>query len=59
MIRHLLGVCPNCGSAVPECHLLIEYETCKDPAVFAECPDCGDVVHPEGPPPDHKRVTRS
>lgn len=41
-----LGTCPDCGAAIPRHRLLIEYETSDGPARFAECPDCGGVVHP-------------
>jgi hypothetical protein len=45
--RHVLGLCPGCGSAIPGRRLLIEYETSDGrPAMYAECPDCRDVVHP-------------
>lgn len=43
-----LGHCPNCGDAIPRFNKLIEYETEKGwTAMFAECPDCEDIVHPE------------
>ncbi len=46
--RRVLGHCPDCGSAIPAGRALIEYETATGrPAVYAECPDCRDVVHPE------------
>ena len=35
-----------CGSGIPEAAVLIEYESRGDSAVYAECPDCFEVVHP-------------
>ncbi|MDY6819911.1 MAG: hypothetical protein SVG88_14720 [Halobacteriales archaeon] len=43
----MLGRCPDCQTSIPEARLLIEYETADGTAVYAECPDCRDVVHPE------------
>jgi hypothetical protein len=43
-----LGRCPDCGEAIPETWLLVEYE--KDDGtqgIWAECPECDDVVAPE------------
>jgi hypothetical protein len=44
-----LGRCPSCDTIIPRLCLLIEYET-EDgwPTMFAECPGCGEVVHPQG-----------
>ena len=43
-----LGRCPNCSETIPRNNKLIEYETANGwTAMFAECPDCNDVVHPE------------
>lgn len=43
-----LGKCPNCGEMIPSANLLIRYETDDGwPKLFAECPTCGDPVHPE------------
>jgi endogenous inhibitor of DNA gyrase (YacG/DUF329 family) len=43
----MLGACPNCGTPVPRPWLLIEYERSDGgTGVYAECPDCGDVVRP-------------
>ncbi|WP_459193238.1 DUF7837 family putative zinc-binding protein [Halosimplex sp. J119] len=42
-----LGVCPVCGEEVLSRHVLISYETeSGETDVWAECPDCHDVVHP-------------
>lgn len=41
-----LGRCPRCGEALATSQLLIRYETDDGDAVFAECPDCEDPVHP-------------
>ena len=46
MQRSTLGCCPECEEPIPARRLLIEYETDEGPDAFAECPDCGDVVHP-------------
>lgn len=43
----VLGQCPTCDAAIPRGQLLLEYETDRGwPEMFAECQDCGDVVHP-------------
>ena len=45
--RHVPGQCPDCGSAIPTRRVLIEYETADGrPAMYAECPDCREIVHP-------------
>lgn len=42
-----LGRCPLCETVIPSANKLIEYETSDGwTKMFAECPDCGDVVHP-------------
>lgn len=42
-----LGQCPICGEAIPRGNKLIEYETAEGwTAMFAECRNCTDVVHP-------------
>jgi uncharacterized protein with PIN domain len=40
------GRCPACEERIPEEAVLIEYETDEDRRRFAECPGCGEVVHP-------------
>lgn len=45
--RSPLGACPTCKADIPSGQLLIEYETADDTAVYAECPNCGDVVTPQ------------
>ncbi|UIP01331.1 hypothetical protein Hbl1158_15575 (plasmid) [Halobaculum sp. CBA1158] len=41
-----LGACPSCGTRIPTyCHL-ISYRQRGWPTMFAECDDCGAVVHP-------------
>lgn len=43
-----LGCCPHCGERIPTAWLLVEYT--KDngqTGIWAECPDCADVVAPE------------
>lgn len=43
-----LGVCPECDGEIPGWKLLIRYEREAGwPAMWAECPECGEVVHPE------------
>lgn len=43
------GECPNCDAAIPSAYVLIRYETSDGwPRLFAECPACKDVVHPQG-----------
>jgi carbonic anhydrase len=42
-----LGTCPLCNASIPEVRVLIEYETADGPDVWAECPSCLEVVHPE------------
>jgi len=42
-----LGGCPFCGADVMSTDVLIEYEVDDQPEVFAECPQCRDVVKPE------------
>lgn len=43
-----LGLCPDCGTEIATYNVLIEYETDDgQPALWAECPECREVVHPE------------
>ncbi|MCD2199568.1 hypothetical protein LPA44_06625 [Halobacterium sp. KA-4] len=41
-----LGVCPECGAAIPSGAVLVEYERNGHQVVYAECPDCVEPVHP-------------
>jgi len=42
-----LGSCPRCGASVASADVLIRYETADGgTAVWAECPDCREVVDP-------------
>lgn len=41
-----VGRCPECGADIPNHRVLIEYETEDGEDMFAECMDCGEVVHP-------------
>jgi hypothetical protein len=42
-----LGPCPFCGAAVADKQVIVEYETSDgETAVWAECPDCRDIVDP-------------
>ena len=44
----ILGRCPDCGKSISRAWLLVEYETDDgDTGIWAECPDCDDVVAPE------------
>jgi len=45
--REVLGDCPDCTATIPRGALLISYERDGWPAMYAECPDCGRVVHPQ------------
>jgi uncharacterized Zn finger protein len=42
-----VGTCPECGEDIPHHRILIEYETADGQDMFAECLECGEVVHPE------------
>jgi len=43
-----LGRCPKCDTPIPEVWLLIEYEKANgETGIWAECPDCADVVSPD------------
>ena len=42
------GSCPRCQAAIHTGDALITYETDDgDAAAWAECPDCGAIVHPQ------------
>lgn len=44
------GICPQCHAEIAGFDVLIEYTTeTGETAVWAACPGCDDVVHPEGP----------
>jgi predicted RNA-binding Zn-ribbon protein involved in translation (DUF1610 family) len=44
----ILGRCPDCGESISRTWLLVEYQTDDgDTRIWAECPDCDDVVAPE------------
>lgn len=44
----ILGTCPECGVDIPRFSLLIEYsKSTEEKEMFAECPECEAVVHPE------------
>lgn len=43
----VVGECPQCGREISRAYLLIEYETEDGEAgVWAECPECAEVVDP-------------
>lgn len=43
----VLGRCPACEEPIAPDRLLIQYRTTEGwPRMFAECPECLDVVHP-------------
>lgn len=44
---NVLGHCPRCQTTIKEEWTLITYERRDGRAAYAECPECGDVVHPE------------
>ena len=42
-----IGTCPNCERDLRRTHVLIDYETEDgEPGVWADCPECGEVVDP-------------
>ena len=44
----VLGRCPDCGKRISQAWLLVEYEKdTGETGIWAECPDCEDVVAPE------------
>jgi NAD-dependent SIR2 family protein deacetylase len=46
-----LGACSECDAEIPHWKLLLRYETTAGgPAMWAECPACGEVVHPQNKP---------
>jgi len=43
-----LGTCPFCGAEVERRHVILEYQAEDgETRVWAECPDCCEVVDPE------------
>jgi uncharacterized Zn finger protein len=43
----ILGACPSCEHDLRRVHVLIDYETDSgEPGVWADCPECGEVVDP-------------
>lgn len=43
-----LGRCPRCATQVPQRAVLIQYGTGRErERMFAECPGCAGVIHPE------------
>ena len=46
--RRVLGCCPDCGERIPTAWVLVEYKKNDGTdGVWAECPECADVVAPE------------
>jgi hypothetical protein len=44
----VLGRCPNCATKITRAWLLIEYENTEgQTGIWAECPNCSDVVDPD------------
>lgn len=41
------GRCPRCTARIPQRAVLIEYGTGDPARMFAECPGCDSVVHPD------------
>ncbi|EMA31120.1 DUF7837 family putative zinc-binding protein [Natronobacterium lacisalsi] len=42
-----LGTCPFCSAGITTTDVILEYETETGPTVYAECPECRDVVTPQ------------
>ncbi|RKD85197.1 DUF7837 family putative zinc-binding protein [Halopiger aswanensis] len=42
-----LGTCPFCHAEITSGDVILGYETATGPTVYAECPECRDVVTPE------------
>lgn len=42
-----LGSCSICSAEIEDDRLLVEYETGGNQRVYAECPDCLNIVHPK------------
>jgi len=43
-----IGTCPDCTATLTQLDILLKYETTDDTmAIWAECPDCSEVVHPD------------
>jgi len=43
----VLGQCPHCESQLHRGDVLIQYETSHgETAYWADCPNCGQIVHP-------------
>lgn len=42
-----IGWCPRCGEGITGGGVLIMYETYAGRRVYAECPDCQYVAHPD------------
>jgi len=42
-----IGTCPQCGAAIRSGQILIEYDAAQGPGLWAECPECFEVVDPE------------
>jgi len=44
----VLDWCPDCATKITRAWLLIEYENTEgQTGIWAECPECDDVVEPE------------
>jgi len=45
----VLGACPQCGREILHAYLLIEYEAADGTTGrWAECPECDEVIDPDG-----------
>lgn len=42
-----LGVCPNCETDIHARDILIEYRENNETGIWADCPNCSEVVHPQ------------
>ena len=42
-----LGVCPHCETDIHARDVLIEYREVNETGIWADCPNCSEVVHPQ------------
>ncbi|WP_449272362.1 DUF7837 family putative zinc-binding protein [Halorarum halophilum] len=42
-----LGVCPHCETDIHARDVLIEYREDNETGIWADCPHCSEVVHPQ------------
>ncbi|WP_438266590.1 DUF7837 family putative zinc-binding protein [Haloarchaeobius litoreus] len=46
--RHELGGCPHCGTRLARGDVLISYTGGDQQRHWVDCPNCREVVHPQG-----------